>query len=261
MKAFLFLLLAFPGVLMAQDKELRLDVAGEIAIDHQGAVYDYKINTILTPELKDLVANAVRQWKFEPVTRDGKPVYAKSGMHLTLAALPVADGYQMRVENVRFLGNRQSQTMVPPRYPMNAMKADVGAMVLVAMRVGANGEVLDAAVAQTRLLGMEGSEKAANKWRKLFEEASIDAARHWKFQPADLASGDSPETTLIVPVTYQLEGMAVSQGWREGPSAAKPIPWLPAEKQKYDASGLKQGESIVLDNPVRITTSVVGTTL
>lgn len=73
MKGFLFLLLALPGLLFAQDKELRLDVAGEIGIDPQGAVYDYNIGTILTPELKALVGKAVQQWKFEPVMCDGKP--------------------------------------------------------------------------------------------------------------------------------------------------------------------------------------------
>lgn len=262
MKVLLFLLLALPGLLFAQDKELRLDVAGEIGIDPQGAVYDYSIGTILTPELKALVGKAVQKWKFEPVMRDGKAVHAKSGMRLILAAVPVATGYQMRIENIRFLGTRQVQRMVPPRYPMNPMRAGVGAVVLVAVRVGENGDVLDVAAAQSRLIGARGSEKSVDSVRKVFEKSSLDAAKHWKYLPADVAAGDAPETTLLVPVEYRLEGMFVDQnGWQEGPSAAKPIPWLSAEQQKYDAKGLKQGESIALDSPLKFKQEVVGTTL
>lgn len=262
MKVFLFLLLVLPGLLFAQDKELRLDVAGEIGIDPQGAVYDYNIGTILTPELKALVGKAVQQWKFEPVMRDGKAVHAKSGMRLILAAVPVASGYQMRIENVRFLGTRQVRRMEPPRYPMDPLKAGVGAVILVAVRVGENGDVLDVAPAQTRLIGATRSEKSAENMRKVFEKSSLEAAKRWKYHPADVAAGDAPETTLLVPVEYRLEGMFADQnGWQEGPSAAKPIPWLPADKQRYDAKGLKQGESIALDNPLKFKQEVVGTTL
>lgn len=261
MKTFLLLLLALPGLLHAQGKELRLDVAGEIGIDHQGAVFDYKINTILTPELKAVVDKAVRQWKFEPVMRDGRPVYAKSGMQLTLAALPMANGYQMRIENVRFVGSRKHRTQTPPRYPRSAQQASVGATVLLALRIDAKGDVLEVVPAQSRLVGATGSEKSINKLRALFEQSSLDVATHWKYEPADLAAGDAPETTLIVPVEYKLEGMTVTEGWRQGPSAAKPIPWLPSDKQNYDASGLKQGESIALDNPLHLKTDVIGTML
>jgi TonB family protein len=262
MKGFLFLLLALPGLVLAQGKELRLDVAGEIGIDPQGAVYDYDIGTILTPELKALVGKNVRQWKFEPVVRDGKAVHAKSGMRMILAAVPVDGGYRMRIENVRFVGNRRPQAMVPPRYPVDMVKAGIGATVLVAVRVGANGDVLDAAPAQSRLIGARGSKKAVESGLRSFEKSAVAAAKRWKYRPADIAAGDSPETTLIVPVEYRLEDMYADQGgWREGPSAAKPIPWLPAENQKYDARGLKQGESLSLDAPFRFKQDVVGTAL
>lgn len=262
MKAILLLLLALPGVLMAQDKELRLDVNGEIGIDQQGAVYDYKINTILTPEVKDIVDRSVRQWKFEPVLRDGKAVYAKTGMYLTLTALPVGNGYRLRVDDVRFVGNRRSLIMVPPSYPINANKAGVGAVVLVALRVAENGDVLDAVASQTQLVDSDDSEKTMNRWRKLFEASSVDAAKRWKFQPADTAAGDSGELTMIVPVSFSVGGpMISSAGWRQDSTTTNPIPWLSADKQKYDARGLKEGESLALDNPVRIKTSIVGTML
>lgn len=258
-----FLLLALSGALAAQErKELRLDVAGEIGIDPQGAVFDYRIETILPPEMKVLVEKAVRQWTFEPVLREGQPVHAKSKLRLTLAAVPVEKGYQLRVEDIRFFGTRQPLKMVPPRYPMGAMEAGVGADILVAVRIGVDGTVQDAFAAQSRLINAGNSEKRNRKWEKLFEQPTLDAVKDWKFQAADLAAGDAAETTLLVPVSFRMEGMpSFEHGWREGPSTAKTIPWLPTERQKYDASGLKEGESIALDSPVRMKASVVGTTL
>lgn len=262
MKAFLWLLLALPGASMAQGKVLHLDVGGEIAIDREGAVYDYKINTILTPEVTQVVDRSVRQWKFEPVLHDGKAVYAKSGMQLTLTALPVGAGYQLRVDSVRFTGNRAKKIMVPPSYPISANKAGVGAVVLVALRIAENGEVLDAVASQTRLVGADGSEKVMNRWRKLFESNSVDAAKQWQFQAADTEAGESGELTMLVPISYSVGGPMVSTaGWRSDSTTTNPIPWLSANKQKYDASGLKEGEALALDNPVKLKTNVVGTTL
>jgi TonB family protein len=262
MKNWLFALLAVPGLLMAQDRqELRLDVAGEIGIDRQGEVYDYTINSILTPELKALVDKTVRQWKFEPVLRNGEPVYAKTGMRMILAALPVAAGYQMRIENLRFVGARKPESMEPPRYPREAMLRDVGGTVLVAVRVGADGKVLDAVAAQSQLYGKGGKTNSDGKLASMLEQASVDAAKRWKYQVADAAAGDAPETTLIVPIEYRVNQTVTSAGWREGASTAKPIPWLPSDKQHYDAAGLKQGESMAVDNGFKLKENVVGKTL
>ena len=258
----LFLMLAVPGALLAQGRqELRLDVAGEIGIDRQGAVYDYTLNSIVTPELKGVIDKAVRQWKFEPVVRNGEPVYAKTGMRMTLAALPVAAGYQLRIENLRFLGTRRALRMDPPKYPMDAMKRGVGATILVAVRVDAEGKVLDASAAQSQLYGSAGNEKSESRFTTLLEKTSVDAAKRWTYLPADVAAGEAQETTLLVPIEYRLDGMAISEGWREGGSTVKPIPWLPSDQQRYDAKGLKQGESIVLGDAIRMKTNVVGTTL
>ena len=83
----------------------------------------------------------------------------------------------------------------------------------------------------------------------------MPAAKHWRFQPADLAAGDTPRITLIVPVAFHAMNKSASmlEGWRAelaGPS--HPIPWLSASKQQFDPSGLKDGQSLALDNPVKL---------
>lgn len=262
MKGLLFLLLALPGLVLAQGKNLTLDVKGEVAIDPQGVVYDYRIDTMLTPEVKQLVDRSVRKWTFEPVVRNGMPVHAKSNMYLILAAAHVEQGYQLRVEKVRFGGSRKPKTMMPPRYPREAQLASLSATVLVALRIDEKGNVMDAAAAQSSLDGVRGNDKVIEKWRKRFDTVAVEAARQWKFEPADMASGEAGDTTQLVPISFRIGENPISDGWRYAEAgSARPIPWLPSDKQQYDASGLKSGESIALDNTFRLKTDIVGKAL
>ena len=254
----------FSASAVAEDKPLRMEVMGEIAIDHAGAVYDYKINTLLTPEVKQLVERVVRQWKFEPVVRDGKPVYARSNMHLTLLATPVEAGYRLQVEDVRFLGNRSMKTAVPPRYPREATRSSIGAIVLVAARVDADGKALDAAAARSALVGVRGSDRVAEKGRQRFEASCVEAMKQWTFQPADLAAGGPPETTIIVPIVFQTaDAGPIDRVWRANDLVGPPhpIPWLPPAQQAFDAEGLREGQMLALDSPVKLRTNIEGTTL
>lgn len=260
MRGFLLLmLLAAVSPLQAQDRELRLDVSGEIAIDHQGAVYDYRIHTILTPEVRQIVDRSVRRWTFEPVVRDGKPVHAKSGMHLTLMAIPVDAGYQLRIEQVLFVGNRGAEKMAAPQYPREQLRAGLGAAVLVAVRVDAEGNVTDAVAVQSAVTGARRRDRSSEP----FEKASVAAMKQWRFRPADLAAGEPAEATLVVPMVYAVGARPrAPAGWHDaGTDLSRPIPWLSADKQQFDANGLKEGQTLALDNPVTLTTSVVGTTL
>lgn len=259
MKRILILIcLLLPALSLAQDrKPLQLDVSGEIAIDHQGAVYDYKIHTLLAPEVKKIVEDSVRHWRFEPVLRDGKPVYAKSGIHLTLSALPVETGYRLRIDKVRFVGHRAATKMVPPEYPMDAKRAAIGARILVAVRIDAQGKVLDAVAVQSVVTNTRRPNRSADQ----FEKASVAAMKQWLFQPANIEAGDSAETTLIVPIEYSVDWRTAGS-WRDSnPGQSRPIPWLPADKQEFDAAGLKSGQSLALDNPLRPKEAIEGKTL
>lgn len=261
MRIYLLLLLALPGALKAEEAALRLDVKGEIAIDKAGAVYDYKIATVLTPEISALVDRSVRKWTFEPVVRNGAPVHAKNDMYLTLIASRVETGYQLRVERVRFGGSRKERRISPPPYPKEANRAGIAATVLVAVRIDQEGNVLDAVAAQSSLNGVKARQRDADNWLKSFDKVSVAAAKKWKFEAADTAAGDAPETTQLVPVEFRTDSLE-SEGWRQASAGtAHPIPWLPAEKQTYDATGLKQGDSLALDGAINLKQNVVGTML
>lgn len=246
----------------AQTAELRMPVKGEIGIDPGGAVFDYRLDTELAPAVAALVERSVRQWKFEPVSRGGVAIHAKARMQLTLVAHKVADGFQLKVEEVHFTGYRKTALMNPPRYPAEAARAGVSGDVLVAVRVDARGKVVDAAPVQSSWPYKKFSESSMRYWGKVLEKASVDAARRWTFEPADATQPESADTTLVVPVSFRVNAPRATEGWRqETAGPAKPIPWLAAAQQTFDATGLKQGEAMALDYSVKLKTSVVGTAL
>ena len=247
----------------AQDAQLRLPVNGEIGVDPNGAVFDYRIDTVLTPEVKALVERSVRQWKFEPVLRDGKATHAKARIHLTLIAREMSEGFQLQVENVRFSGYRDALSMKPPRYPKQAAINGVGGDVLVAVRVDAAGKVIDAVAVQTSWPYKKVAAKAAEKWGTLLETASVEAARGWTFEPVDAALHEQGDTTLIVPISYRMNlDRPPREGWHyESAGPTRPIPWLDPARQAFDASGLRDGETLALDYSMKLKTPVVGTLL
>ncbi|MCI4568108.1 energy transducer TonB [Lysobacter sp. CFH 32150] len=260
----LALLLLTSGFAQAQTpgeerKPLRLDVDGEIAIDQQGVVYQHNLSTILAPDVKKLVDAAISKWRFEPVLRNGKPVAAKSDMYLTLTARPADGGYRLSIERVRFHSSRQATHKIAPAYPLDALRAGVGADLLVALRVDREGSVLDVAVVQGELVSKRKRVNPA--MLKSFEKAAKDAYRKWKYEPGD---GDAAsDTTLLTMMSFSTgDSDRVLGGWKPlDKTQPNPIPWLPAAQQAFDAEGLRQGQSIALDGGVKLQTPVAGTSL
>lgn len=257
----LFGLLALLGSAHAAD--LRLQVVGDLVIDPQGHVSDYVVKTIVTPEVKAVLDRSVRGWTFEPSVRDGKAVYVRSRLHLDLVALKSDAGYQLRVEQIRFTGARDTRSMLPPRYPKEAARAGIGGDVLVAVRVNGEGTVIDAVPVQTSLPYINVSERDVARWGRFFEKSAVTAAKAWVFQPADLRVEDA-ETTIIVPVSYRMGDapLATGEGWRrDSVTPAQRIPWLNESQQQFDPTGLKEGESLAVGQQPKLTTHVVGATL
>lgn len=250
------------AVAQAQTAELRMPVEGEIGIDPAGAVFDYRLDTELTPAVAALIERSVRQWKFEPVLRAGVATHAKARMHLILVAHQVAGGYRLKVEQARFFGYRKPASMNPPRYPAEAARAGIGGDVLVAVRVNAGGRVVDAVAVQNAWPYAKFDESSQRYWGRILERASLDAARKWTFVPIDSTRAEPADTTLVLPISFRMDVPPATEGWRrESAGPARPIPWLEPAQQTFDASGLKQGDVLALDYAVKLKTSVVGLAL
>lgn len=251
-----------PALAPAQNKQL--DIYGEIAIDKEGAVYAVDFETIVVPEVKQLVDASIRKWRFEPVIRDGKPVYAKSNVSLTLLAVAVDNGYRLQIERARFYTDREAVVRKAPEYPSEAVRAGFGADLLVALRVDKDGNVQEATVLQTRLLGRNGADtKGPSGLRTKFERTTIETYKEWKYKPADPEAGESADATILTRMSYRTGDQPRDKGgWiPQMQEPFKPVPWLAQDKQQLDAEGLKVGQSIAMGEGVKLRTPVEGKAL
>ena len=265
---FACLALLLPALAHAQDdrKPLQLDVAGELAIDTDGTVYQHNITTIVTPEIKALLDKAIDAWRFEPVVRMGQAVPARSSVYLTLTATPVEAGYRLRIERVRFGGSRKMVTgSLRAIYPHEAVRARASAEVQLAVRVDGAGKVLDAVALRSRLLGVRAKANVEKQLLDAFERDSVRAIRDAMFNPADLAHGEPADTTLIMPMMFCVEGACETlgrPGWRlVARDLGRAIPWLPAERQAFDADGLGNGQTLARDGAHKLKQDLAGTSL
>lgn len=250
---------------------LEMDANGEVQIAPDGHVTDYRLNSKLAPMVANLIDRNVRAWQFEPILVDGVAVTAKTSMHLHLKAEPIdgKDAFSLRVANVWF-GNpnrKSSGKMRPPHYPPSAVRAHTGARVLLAVHVDETGKVVEVFPYQISLSKDAGGE--TEYLRKLFEQASVEAARHWEFEVASTAGGKPLDAHLIVPTVYFLcddpgscrHGDGVWRSFVPGP--VTPAPWMQKTQfaENADFSALGDGQTLALDSRFRLKDNVIGKTL
>lgn len=239
------------------DHPAPMQINGRLYIDERGDVTDFRPIEALPDRVEGAIQRSVRQWKFEPILREGRPVSAQTGLWLTVAAVPVAeDAYRLRIDKIRFLDQRTLIDTSPPRYPKAAQRASVSASVLLAIRLDAAGHVVAAYALQTAVSGF-GAAGKADGWRSEFAESATEAALRWRFSPSDDASGDS---TMLMPIEYRIDGVAAPRlGVAAGSVSA--IPWLSDDGRTYDADGLQSGNLLAVDSAWRLKTAVLGETL
>lgn len=241
-----------------------LQVEGRIAIGPDGAVRDYTLQSKLAPEIAAVVDRRVREWKFEPILLDGKPVIAETTMRLALLATPQdADRYALTIQNVWFGTPGRTGTMTPPRYPKDAVYAGLGAKVILVLRLDPKGNVVDVVPEQTSLTA-SGSERVAASWRQVFERASIAAAKKWKFDVTETIGGQPVESSIRVPVVYTLGNAGDTGQWKAFvPGPVRPVPWVGPETvaSQADRDRLGDGDMQPLDSRFRLREGVVGTAL
>jgi TonB family protein len=141
----------------------------EVAIDAAGTVEAVSVLQ-QSPLPRDIVTPAIRQWQFRPAEFDRRPVPAR----LLVAAMfrppvlfnnPTAGSPPIQI-NQPSMEIPFPVTTVPPAYPPLAVADGV---VALEVQVGVDGDVRE-----IRVVAGAGP----------FAQASIDAARRWKFRPA-----------------------------------------------------------------------------
>ncbi len=214
--------LAQPPATEGTDESVRtMRIDGDLTIDPQGKVLDYRITTPLRGQINGLLDKAVRHWTFQPVLVDGQPVTARTGMRITLGAREVESGYAVAIDNVTFHNKEESATgekgiseetpevsvkarsLVPPKYPSGLMRSQVSGGVMLMVRVTPSGDVADLAVVQSAVYNVKGQSKTLAMAREKFEDSVLAVARRWKFDvTAKLPNPDAEALTLAIPVQF-----------------------------------------------------------
>lgn len=249
---------------------MRLD--GEISVDPQGRVHDYKIRTDVTPGVRALLDRSIPTWRFEPVLVGGKPVIARAPMRVVVAARQNKDGMAIWIENAIFRPNTSEEfaadhalraaadgfrihsvRMNPPGYPKDLLHDGVEGIVLLNVLVGPDGRVADVIAEQSSLLNVKGLPARLEPARALLERVSVLNARQWRFRvdapnPAALGADD---LTVRVPVEFRIgtrhDAPELSGTWRyEYRGPARTAPWLAddSDTMVVGVSDLTSGEML-----------------
>lgn len=246
-----------PAAPMPRDKmEASMLVTGEVRVDTKGVVESYTLDKAekLTAKLREFVDAHVRQWRFEPVLAEGKPAAMHNRMGLQIVLTPQDDGnFRIELRGVSFYALKdegydlEPVDQRPPRYPTNAAREGVQAIVYLMLRIGPDGRVQDAVAEQVNLKSVVPP-KTMERWRGVFASNAVEQAGTWSYKVptrGEEAAGGGP-WNLRVPVNYIL-GTGDEYGtWVAYlPGPRQPVPWS-------GASGLPSPETLAAGGSYRV---------
>ncbi len=232
------LLLSFSA--NAERREFTYGVTAEI--DSNGAVVsaDLKAADVDTA-FADAIEGLVKQWRFRPATVNGRPVSA----HTLLTTQVVVDIDAGKSAHVvaRYLrhGPEVENRLVPPRYPVEAMRSRVDAEVAVEVAIDRDGNLVETTLHSLR---MKGGDKRLGR---VFEQATIDAIRQWQFAPERI-NGIAVASRAIMPIKFTVRP-SNSRNWKWIVEPKSDIPQVIDFNAKLPiAQGNATGLELISDN-------------
>jgi hypothetical protein len=243
-----------------------MSTEGEVQIAPDGHVSDYRVKGDLQPAVAELVKRNVMGWHFEPILVDGKPVIAKTAMHLSLHAEPVPDRddeYSVHVTSISFGTPMRRGIGNPPRYPERAARARLGAIVVLSARLDEHGNVAEILPYQTSLDAHARSEKEAEKWRHEFEKAALVAAKTWQFDLTEIVGGQRSGAYVAIPVRFSISMSRTprtTQWSAYEPGPIHPAPWAAVQGQERIAQ-LGNDDTISTSSRFHLKDDVIGKAL
>lgn len=254
---FCFLLLAVAALANADEApEFQTQVTGRIEIAPDGTVSSFKLDERLSAAIRQAVDRNIRSWRFEPVIVGGRPVIAATTLRLQLEAVPVGADYVLKVAKVWFGEPQRAHSMQAPAYPPDAQREGIQGRVTLVLRLDGSGNVTDAHAEQTSL-SVTTKGKRGQHWRNVFESASLQAAKAWKFTMTEIVDGNPVGGSIRVPIDYAFKGDAWT---RYIPGAVTPAPWAEQARVAVDASQTPD-QLQPLDSRFRLKDGIVGSTL
>lgn len=224
-------------------------VTGMVDVDEKGDVTNVELDRPgeLPEGIRGFVPRSMIEWKFAPPLLNGVPVALRNRFGVRLVAHKQEnDSFNVRIVSAWFdplakaekgqdkeAMERLRAAMTPPVFPQSAQRAGAEATVYLLLKVGADGTVHDVVTEQVNLYFV-ASANVMDKWRKLFADNSMRAARGWRF-PADFhpALTTDPEGR-----TYWVSRVPVDYRFNDSPEPAYgqwetyvPGPWTRAPWQ------------------------------
>lgn len=148
----------------------------------------------------------------------------------------------------------------PRRYPSEVFDKGLEGVVHLLLQLDDNGPVADAIAGQVDLVRIRLPRDIERAWTRL-AEASIDAARGWRFDVAESTAGVlTRPAQLRVPVSFSIGTPATREGrWR--PCLPGPRSWrhgraMPAVA--FNAAATASGVCLVDDHAPRLLTPLQG---
>jgi hypothetical protein len=224
--------------------EMSMLVSGSIDMRPDGSVERYAIDhaDALSPAITQMIGTQVSQWRFEPVLVDGTPVAARTNMSLRIVAKPVDEkNFNVRIQSASFSGgsdgmdDHMSVLKKSPLGPMVHAMLDTGidaADLYLALKIGADGKVLDAVVEQVNLFALAGDARMA-KVRNILGDSALKVVRQWTFSVPGREPDGEPYWSGVLPIAFRMSGgsspATESQAyghWRAYiPGPCAPVPW------------------------------------
>lgn len=224
--AFALLLVSLPAV---AGKVLVAQARGQLVVDVDGSVAEVTLKKSFGAAVDEFVESRIRQMRFEPIVEDGRPVQAVAHMMFDLKAVFDADGRvsTFGITDIGFIdppghrrGRSRAGTNTPPRYPTNALRAQLGARVHLRLLIDADGTVLQAAPERGILLVKAPRITRPERWLQLFTDSASKAVLSWTFEPSE----DGRPRQVVVPMSYTIQD---PNPWnRAHMVAVEPQPWM-----------------------------------
>lgn len=214
--------LAIAGVAVAEGPvavrkrlEATMLLTGEIVVTPAGTVASYTLDhpDKVPEDVVKLVHDTAAAWRFEPVMLDGHAVGAKAHMSLRVVARhehPDEKSFVARVSGATFGEDGKDGEEItyanrrPPSYPANAIGARVEGTVILVVKVGHDGKVIDVAAEQVNLATV-GSDSDLRVWRKALANPCVQVARDWTFNPPTKGPhANDPFYVVRAPIQFRL---------------------------------------------------------
>lgn len=161
----------------------------KVVIGRDGHVIDAQLQqSSLSPAMQTEIVRRIGQFEFEPAQKNGVAVETETYLAIQLSVEP--DGQQLAV---KVAGANVTVGMVklpPPRFPRSQLNRSQGAELELRLAYDTEGKVTDVEI--TRI----------EPDLKVFREATLKAARDWRFAPEKI-DGQPIAGTALIPVSFE----------------------------------------------------------